>query len=195
MKKILLIVFIAAFANIIAQSSINEINHSSVLKKESQTQYDYLDIGTRASNSLIYSIVLPGAGHTYFGHELKGAAISVAYFGSIVTAILANNNFKAREERIEILTQEYLKADKFANADKIWSEIQTQKNYRDINERNRTIFTITAAAIWAYGIFDLIYFTDDIGDTSFSMNENSSVNLSAQLSGEYTGIALKINLP
>lgn len=195
MKYFVLLITLSAFSNSNSQSLNKFENSNSIVKQENRSAPDYFTFGTRPSNSLVYSIVFPGAGHTYYGHEIKGAAISVAYFGSIVTAILSNNNFKAREERIEILTQDYLKADKFTTADKIWNEIQTEKRNRDINQTNRTIFTAAALAVWAYGIVDLIYFTADLGDTSFANGETAPVNLSAQVSGDFRGIVLKINLP
>lgn len=195
MKSLSLLLLLSIFTNIQAQNLLLEQHSNSLLKKESQRSIDYFDFGSRHSNSMIFSILLPGAGQTYFGHEIKGAAISISYFGSVVTAILANNNFKAREERIEILTQDYLKADKFSTAEKIWNDIQTEINNREINERNRTLFTITAAAIWVYGIVDLIYFTDDQGDTSFALKDNSPIQISTQITGDFTGIALKLNLP
>lgn len=195
MKYFTLLITLFGLTNSFSQELNGLENSKSIVQQESRSAPDYFSFGTRPSNSLVYSIVLPGAGHTYYGHEIKGAAISVAYFGSVVTAILSNNNFKAREERIEILTQDYLKADRFTNADKIWSDIQTEKRNRDINQTNRTIFTVAAFAVWAYGIVDLIYFTDDRGDNSFANDETSPVNLSAQVSGDFRGIALKINLP
>lgn len=195
MKYFTLLITLFAFTNSFSQELRGLGNNNAIVQQENGGVPDYFSFGTRPSNSLVYSIVFPGAGHTYYGHEIKGAAISVAYFGSVVTAILSNNNFKAREERIEILTQDYLKADKFTTADKIWSDIQTEKRNRDINQLNRTIFTFAAFAVWAYGIVDIIYFTDDRGDNSFAYDETSPVNLSAHVSGDFRGVALKINLP
>ncbi len=58
---------------------------------------------SRYLKAAIFSVFIPGAGQAYLGHTWKGAALTLGFVGSGVTAILAQNNFTGREDRIKTL--------------------------------------------------------------------------------------------
>lgn len=151
-----------------------------------------LELEGRNLYAFAISFFIPGGGQTFLGHHLKGAAITLGFYGTAVASIIAHNNFTGREDRIEVLTQEYKKASDFDEANFIWNEIKTEENNRKYDNQRRKIFGFTAAAIWVYNIVDILFFSEDQGEDIFSLIDE---NLNIINEAAYSGIALKINLP
>lgn len=148
----------------------------------------------RKTKALIFSSLIPGSGQTYLGNELKGMGISLAFYGTALAAVIAHNNAQGREDRIKVLTQEYKTKGNYSDAEKVWQTILGEIDNRDNDYDRRSIFTWLAVGVWAYNIFDLIFLTDDRGESEFSYN-NPLIDLNLITHNDYNGVALKLNLP
>lgn len=156
----------------------------------------WLDFSDREVRAAWLSAVIPGAGQTFLGHDYKGAGLTLGFYGSLLTTILAQNNFHARQDRIQTLTNEYKGAGNYGLANYYWDQIQFEKGNRDNDVKRRNLFIAVTAALYIYNMVDILYLTEDKGGVSFSfgpeIKDFEGVNGVTSL---YRGIALKINLP
>lgn len=164
------------------------------LKLMDESGFFDIEFTPRRTRALIYSSLVPGSGQTYLGEELKGMALSIAFYGSALYAIIAHNNALGREDRIKVLTQEYKSKGNYNEAEKVWQSILSEKSLRDDDYKRRSIFSWLAAGIWVYNVFDVLFLTGDEGEKEFSMN-NSTIYVSFTNLNYFNGIALKLNLP
>jgi hypothetical protein len=153
-----------------------------------------VEFTSRKIKASILSTIVPGSGQTYLGHELKGMVISLGFYGTFLAAVIAHNNSQGREDRIKVLTQEYNTKSNYADAETVWQSILAEKANRDNDYQRRSLFSWLSIGIWAYNLFDVIFLTDDFGETEFSQN-NSQFNINIVSQNDYNGVALKINLP
>lgn len=167
---------------------LNDISGSSFLPKVEWTG--------RKVTATILSALIPGSGQTFLGEDIKGAAITLAFYGSAVAAVIAQNNFVAREDRIKMLTRAYLTENEFIKADQVWSQIKFEENNRKYDNQRRKIFTYTAAGIWLLNMLDVIFLSEDHGKDVFSLNSYGiPVEMNFAVHDNYSGVALKYNLP
>ncbi len=164
------------------------------LKLQDEPGFFDVEFTPRRTRALIYSSLVPGSGQTYLGEELKGMALSIAFYGSALYAVIAHNNALGREDRIKVLTQEYKSKGNYNEAEKVWQSILSEKSLRDDDYKRRSIFSWLALGIWAYNVFDVLFLTGDEGEKEFSMN-NSTLDVSFTSINYFNGIALKLNLP
>jgi hypothetical protein len=120
--------------------------------------------------------------------------ISLAFYGTALTAIVAHNNAKGREDRIKVLTQEYITKGNYEDAEEVWKTILSEKENRDNDYTRRSIFTWCAVGVWVYNIVDVIFLTEDQGETDFA-SSNSQIELDIVGDNDFHGVALKLNLP
>jgi hypothetical protein len=126
---------------------------------------------SRRNSALLYSLIMPGSGQTMLGHSYKGVSFSIAAFGSALTAAISHNNFIARHERLDALEYQYSIATNWLTANLIYTDmIGVQKKLIQDRDR-RNIFLAISAVIWAANIVDLLYNTEDRGQTLFSYDE------------------------
>ncbi|HPI38531.1 MAG TPA: DUF5683 domain-containing protein [Ignavibacteriaceae bacterium] len=189
--------------------SVPVLSSEPDMKEEKKSRYDLLaesksmysnvpnanPMNPRYVRSIIFSFIIPGAGQTYTGNELKGAAFTLSFFGTALGAILNNNNFNGREERISNLLTEYKNAGTFATANSIWSQIVDEKTNRDNDNTRRKIFTYAAIGIWLLNMADVIFYNTDAGPDEFAKADNSKFQFAIQSMDNFNGIALKYNLP
>lgn len=148
----------------------------------------------RQIRGIILSSIVPGSGQSYLGSTLKGAAITIGFFGTGVYAMIAHNNMTGREDRIKVLTSEYNSKGTYLEAEAVWKKIEAEKILRDEDYKRRQIFTYTSIGIWLYNVIDVIFFTSDKGVDSFAINGND-IKIDLASHGNYNGIALKLFLP
>ena len=123
---------------------------------------------SRKTTALIYSCVLPGSGQTMLGHTYKGVSFTVVAFGSILTAAISHNNYIARNERLDALEYQYSIATNWISANQLYTDmIGVQKKLVQDRDR-RNIFLLVSAGVWTANIVDLLYNTEDMGQTLFS---------------------------
>lgn len=164
------------------------------LKLQDEPGFFDVEFTPRKIKASILSTIVPGSGQTYLGHELKGMAISLGFYGTFLAAIIAHNNSQGREDRIKVLTQEYNTKGNYADAEIVWQSIIAEKADRDNDYKRRSLFSWLSVGIWAYSLFDVIFLTDDLGETQFSQI-NSQFDLNIVTTDDFNGVALKINLP
>lgn len=169
---------------LIAASKNMQINSSAVA-----------EISPRYVRSIIFSFLIPGAGQTYTGNHLKGAALTISFFGTALGAILNNNNFNGREERIKNLLSNYQNAGDFITADKFWVEIQNEKVNRDNDNKRRKIFTYATIGLWLLNMADIVFYNEDHGPDEFARTNPSKFQIAIESTDTFNGVALKYNLP
>ena len=206
MKIFLTTLFIAfIFNQIVFCFDKNKVNVKSGVKNHYQLLNDIkiqdepgffdVDFTPRKTKALVLSFLVPGSGQTYLGDELKGMGISLAFYGTALSAIIAHNNAQGREDRIKVLTQDYNTKGNYNDAEKVWQTILGEKENRDNDYDRRSIFTWLAVGVWLYNIVDVIFLTGDQGENEFSHNNNSIFNFNFMEHNNFNGIALKLNLP
>ena len=171
-------------------------NHYQLLndiRMQDDPEFFDVDFTPRKTKALVLSFLVPGSGQTYLGDELKGMGISLAFYGTALSAIIAHNNAQGREDRIKVLTQDYNTKGNYNDAEKVWQTILGEKENRDNDYDRRSIFTWLAVGVWLYNIVDVIFLTGDQGENEFSHNNNSIFNFMEH--NNFNGIALKLNLP
>ena len=204
--KISLLTFLILFTitDLCLGGNKKEVNINTPLKNKQELINDFklqdergffdLDLTPRKTKALIFSTLVPGSGQTYLGSEIKGMGISLAFYGSALAAIIAHNNAQGREDRIKVLTQEYITRGEYNKAEAVWQMILSEKSNRDNDYKRRKIFTWLAVGTWVYNIFDILFLTDDQGESEFSLN-NSHIDLNIVSSNNFHSVALKFNLP
>ena len=173
-------------------------NHYQLLndiRMQDDPEFFDVDFTPRKTKALVLSFLVPGSGQTYLGDELKGMGISLAFYGTALSAIIAHNNAQGREDRIKVLTQDYNTKGNYNDAEKVWQTILGEKENRDNDYDRRSIFTWLAVGVWLYNIVDVIFLTGDQGENEFSHNNNSIFNFNFMEHNNFNGIALKLNLP
>lgn len=141
------------------------------LKRSDKVVLSENETASRKNSALLYSLIMPGSGQTMLGHTYKGVSFSIAAFGSALTAAISHNNFIARHERLDALEYQYSIATNWLTANQIYTDmVGVQKKLVQDRDR-RNIFLAISAVIWAANIVDLLYNTDDRGQTLFSYND------------------------
>jgi len=167
----------------------------SEVKKTDNASSKSSIIDSRKDKAIIFSALIPGSGQTFLGNTWKGVGFTIAFYGSAVTAFLANNNKVSREERITVLTQEYKAAGNFNDADLIWDEILLEKDKRDNDYKRRQIFAYSALGVWVLNLIDIIFFTEDKGGDEFSSVNSLTPNFNIISNNQSSYVELKINIP
>jgi hypothetical protein len=135
---------------------------------------------SRRTTALIYSCVMPGAGQTMLGHTYKGLGFTLSAFGSVLTALISHNNFVARNERLDALEYQYSNATNWVSAEVIYGAMREAHTQMVSDRDRRNLFLGIAAVIWTANIVDVLYNTEDEGETLFSL---SPVNPSPAVEG------------
>lgn len=126
------------------------------------------ELTSRRTTATIYSCILPGSGQTMLGHTYKGVGFTMLAFGSALTAGISHNNFVARNERLDALEFNYANATTWENADAIYIEMRRTHSQLQRDKNRRDIFLVVSAVVWISNIIDIMYFTEDQGQSLFS---------------------------
>jgi TM2 domain-containing membrane protein YozV len=148
----------------------------------------------RKVTALILSSFVPGTGQSYLGNTTKGALITLAAFGSVLTAALSHNNFIAGNERLESLEVDYRNATNYRNADRIWNTMVNVKRDLDKDHDRRNLFVGVSAGLWVLNIVDVIFLTDDLGERPFgSLLRNDGIQIGLDQVDQQ--VALSVQIP
>ncbi len=126
------------------------------------------ELASRRTTATIYSCILPGSGQTMFGHTYKGVGFTLLAFGSALTAGISHNNFVARNERLDALEFNYANASTWENANLIYNSMQGAHSQLKRDKNRRDLFLVVSAVIWVSNIIDIMYLTEDQGQSLFS---------------------------
>ncbi|NWF87910.1 MAG: hypothetical protein HXY50_00445 [Ignavibacteriaceae bacterium] len=172
-------------------------NHYQMINdfvKQSKSDFFDVEFTPRKVKALIFSSIVPGSGQTYLGSNLKGMGISLAFYGTALTAVIAHNNAQGREDRIKVLTQEYATKGNYSDAEEVWQTLLSEKENRDNDYTRRSIFTWCAVGVWLYNIVDVIFLTEEQSESDFA-GDSSIIDMNVVYSNNFQGFALKLNLP
>ncbi|MCX6138932.1 MAG: DUF5683 domain-containing protein [Ignavibacteriales bacterium] len=127
------------------------------------------DASSRKTTAIVYSVFIPGAGQSMLGNTTKGAAFTLSFVGSALTALISHNNYIARGERLDALEYQYTNATNWQSADNIYRGMIGAHDQLKSDKKRRDLFLVAAVAIWAVNIVDLVMNTEDKGQSVFSM--------------------------
>ncbi|MEW6062739.1 MAG: DUF5683 domain-containing protein [Bacteroidota bacterium] len=122
----------------------------------------------RRTTALLYSLAMPGSGQTMLGHPYKGVGFTLAAFGSLLTAVISHNNFIASNERLDALEFQYANATNWVSANTLYNDMIGVEQKLKLDRNRRNIFLAITAVIWAANVVDVLYNTEDQGQTIFS---------------------------
>jgi hypothetical protein len=128
---------------------------------------------TRSTTAIVYSVFVPGAGQSMLGNTTKGAAFTLAFVGSALTAIISHNNYVARGERLDALEFQYKYASTWQTADFIYRGMEAAHDQLKSDRQRRDIFLAVAVVVWAANIADVVFNTEDKGQSMFSLLQPS----------------------
>lgn len=149
-------------------SFLNDSNETSHIRS---IQMRTSEMSSRQTTALIYSCILPGSGQTMLGSTYKGVGFTLLAFGSALTAGISHNNFIARNERLDALEFQYANATTWENADLIYTSMRGAHSQLKRDKNRRDLFLVVSAVVWVTNILDIIYITEDEGQSLFSMAE------------------------
>jgi len=115
----------------------------------------------------VLSAVIPGSGQSYLGHTEKGAAFTIVFFATSLTAILSENNVVGRNERLGELKLQYDESRSYVISDDIWSRMKETKRILDQEANRRDLYIKIAGAVWLANMVDMVFFTNDKGERTF----------------------------
>ena len=117
----------------------------------------------RYRKAVVMSILIPGAGQTYFGQPTKGAAFSIVTIGSLVAGYIYYNDIVSNNERLQDVRTKYTTSGNYNDAQVQYVLMQSLAEQSDRYKTRRNIcFAITGAA-WALNIADMVFNTADQG--------------------------------
>jgi len=131
-------------------------------------------LASRRTTALLYSLAMPGSGQTMLGHPYKGVAFTLAAFGSLLTAVISHNNFIASNERLDALEFQYANATNWVSANTLYNDMIGVEQKLKLDRNRRNIFLAITAVIWTANVVDVLYNTEDQGQTIFSQQHLNS---------------------
>jgi hypothetical protein len=201
MKKIILFsfLFIILFSSVSFSGENNkrlsylELRDKMLSVKESKAVDFNFDLSGRKINGLIYSVLVPGTGQYYLGHEIKGVAFTILSAGSMVTTVISQNNLVAMNERLESLETDYAKANTYTKADEIWVKMVQAKNDADSYSKTKNLFIGVYAGLWILNIVDYLFLSPDKGSKEFSMKKEQDIRFDLGMIQKSPTISLSFN--
>ena len=112
--------------------------------------------------SIAMSALVPGLGQIATDHKLKGGMFLLTYATSVVVALNAHENYKARLGDYRRSTDEYealLLGGTYEEAEQKWKQLEEDNGELDRLHRARVLFSVAAAAIYAYNLVDALFLT------------------------------------
>lgn len=117
----------------------------------------------RYRKAVIMSILIPGAGQTYFGQTTKGAAFSVVTIGSLVAGYVYYSDIVSNNERLQDVRTKYKSAGNYNDAQVQYLEMVALAEQSDRYKTRRNICFAVAGTAWVLNIADMMFNTTDQG--------------------------------
>ena len=166
-----------------------------LMKENSPNDKPWIDFSSRYTKATLLSMVIPGAGQTYLGSEIKGIGFTLAFFGVGLAALSNQSNYVGREDRLKVLIETYNNAGDFTNANRAWQDIVFERSNRDRDLDRRNLYSYITIGIWVLNMVDVIFFSEDKGVDDFSSNSLPPLQVGFTSDGQFNGLAFKFNLP
>jgi TM2 domain-containing membrane protein YozV len=161
------------------QFALAEMKDSTVTISTSSTMASD-ESSSRKTTAIIYSCFIPGAGQTLLGDPYKGAGFTLVAFGSAITALISQNNYVARNERLDALEYQYKVSTNWTNSEYLYQSM-IDAHHLLVSDRNRrNIFLAVSAVIWVVNVADVIWNTEDHGQRMFSRNADPLPSIAEQ---------------
>lgn len=161
----------------------------------SSTSNGISGMSSRRTTALLYSALVPGSGQTFLGDSYKGVGFTLTAFGSLLTSIISHNNFIARNERLDALEFEYANASSWVNAEYTYDNMRSAHQQLQRDKNRRDLFIIITAVIWTLNIADVLYNTEDNGESLFSVNSGQNILLEVAAHDSPHNALITLSLP
>jgi len=165
------------------------------MKNQTLDEKPWFDLSSRTTKAILLSAIIPGAGQTYLGSDLKGIGFTLAFFGTGLAALSNHSNFIGREERLKVLVENYQRAGDFTTANRAWNDIVFEKANRENDYERRNLFAYLTIGVWVLNMVDVILFSDDKGEDEFTSLQPKTFEIGLSSYSQFNGIAIKFNLP
>ena len=132
-------------------------------------------MSSRRTTALLYSALVPGSGQTFLGESYKGVGFTLTAFGSLLTSIISHNNFVARNERLDALEFEYANATSWVMAEYTYENMRSAHQQLQRDKNRRDLFIVITAVVWTLNIVDVLYNTEDHGESLFSTDSGQNI--------------------
>ena len=148
----------------------------------------------RKSIALLYSIVIPGSGQTMLGSPYKGFGFTLVGFGSALTTLISHNNFVASNERLDALEFQYRNSTTWESSNQIYKSLKETHTKMKNYQKMRNTFAFISAVVWTFNIVDVMFLTEDEGESIFSMLrvEQSAVTIAGNIDSQHQ---LQLRIP
>jgi hypothetical protein len=139
------------------------------------------------------SVVIPGGGQSFLGHDEKGAAFTIAFLGTALTAILAENNVVGRNERINELQLQYEESRSYVYSDDVWNRMKETRGIAENEAKRRDLFVKIAAVVWVANMVDMVLFTDERSEQTFG-STGGKMPLIAIAPDQHAGVQARLTI-
>ena len=137
----------------------------------------------RYRKAVIMSILIPGAGQTYFGQPTKGAAFSVVTIGSLLAGYIYYNDIVSNNERLQDVRTKYITSGNYNDAQVQYLLMLSLAEQSDRYKTKRNIFLAVAGTAWALNIADMVFNTTDQGRDDMLAAATGKLQLVPQVDG------------
>ena len=136
-------------------------------------------------DALVLSIVYPGLGQMTSGQKYKGVSMFVAETVSLIFFINAHENYNTKKKVYERDLDNFAKiasqgSGEYDNALAAFNDLQDANDELDNLNSIRNTALIVAGAVYAYNIFDAIFFSGS-SDESMRANRNDRMKVSSAM--------------
>lgn len=123
--------------------------------------------------AVILSVLFPGLGQMTVGQKVKGVSFFLAGVASLAVFVNSNEDYKTKLEtynRDKSILSGMATAgrDNYDAAFKKYSDLESQNKTLDNLHSTRNTALIVAAAVYAYNLFDVIFFTPSSNESQRS---------------------------
>jgi hypothetical protein len=123
----------------------------------------------------------------------SGTAFTIAFFGTALTAVLAENNVVGRNERINELQLQYAESRTYVFSDDVWNRMKETRSIAVNEAKRRDLYLKIAAVVWVANVVDMVLFTEERNEQTFGSN-GSKEPLVALVPDPIAGVQARLTL-
>jgi len=148
--------------------------------------------------AIVLSVLFPGLGQMTIGQKSKGVAFFLAGVTSLAIFVNANENYKTKLENYDrdrdilsgMATVGRASYDGVNGAKQFYDNLSSRNKTLDDLSTTRNTALIVAAAVYAYSIFDAVFFTPSSNESKKAEIKSSPIIVQSALVDRKPGILL-----
>jgi len=125
--------------------------------------------------AVVLSVLFPGLGQMTVGQKVKGVSFFLAGVASLAVFVNSNEDYKTKLETynrysgvLNSMGTDSNKRDSYDAASTLYSDLKSQNKTLDNLNSTRNTALIVATAVYAYNLFDAIFFTPSSNESKKS---------------------------